>query len=146
LYGTTRDYLKFLQAILKCSPTYHSPPSNPLISQTAFKALFTPALETPKAIESLCQMMRGQFYHHPTPTPQNVQHSPGLALYLEDGEWGRKKGSGCWNGALKTVFWIDPTTGIAAECNTNILCPSNDNIVGRTITEFERTLYENLAT
>ncbi len=86
MYGTTRDYLKLLQAILKCSPSSHSPPSHPLISRTTFKALFIPALETPEAIESLYQMMHRQFYYHPTSIPQNVQHSPGFALYLEHGK------------------------------------------------------------
>lgn len=52
--------------------------------------------------------------------------------------------SGCWDGALKTSFWIDPASGIAGQCNTNVLCPSNENVIKLTFNAFEKTLYENL--
>jgi len=69
-------------------------------------------------------------YQKPLPNPQNVQHSPGLALYLGGGEFGRKPGSGCWDGAYKTIFWIDPTTGIAVSSPVDVKDDAEDGALG----------------
>jgi hypothetical protein len=63
--------------------------------------------------------MRDQEYHHPTPNEDNVQHSAGLALYLEQ-DWGRKSVSGCWDGKWKTMFWLDQVEGVAGVWFTNV--------------------------
>jgi hypothetical protein len=64
-------------------------------------------------------MMRDQKYHHPMPNEDNVQHSAGLALYLEQ-DWGRKSVSGCWDGKWKTMFWLDQVEGVAGVWFTNV--------------------------
>jgi len=60
-------------------------------------------------------MLNQVWYHQPKGGygPQAVQHSPGLLIYTQGGENGRSAGSGCWDGAIKTIFWIDPVAGIA---------------------------------
>lgn len=149
LYGKIRDYLKMLQAVLRSSPDYE--PQQPgggsgvkLLSSESFKRLFVPVLQTQVARENLATMMTDQWYHSIAPTASSVQHSAALALYLEDSSYGRKAGSGCWDGAAKTIFWIDPKSGLVAECNTNILSVGNENAVGRMMKAFEETLYKHL--
>lgn len=147
LYGTTRDYLKMLQAVLRSSPDYRGAEGDDtkkLLSGSSFKRLFEPVLETRSATENLAAMMAEQWYHSIKPTADSVQHSAALALYLEDSTYGRKAGSGCWDGAAKTIFWIDPKSGLVAECNTNILSRGNENAVGRMMKNFEETLYKHL--
>lgn len=74
-------------------------------------------------------MLTGQWYQRPLPSLDNVQHSAGLALYPGGGEFGRAKGSGCWDGAFKTVFWIDPVTGIAVSVHMNKRAVEADRII-----------------
>lgn len=119
LYGTTRDYLKIMQAVLRSSPDYAGKSTaKPILSPESFQSLFTSVLPEPSpentARAKLAEMMAHQHYQRPggVPNERNVTHSPALAIYLEDGEFGRKKGSGCWDGALKTMMYLDPTTGI----------------------------------
>lgn len=95
----------------------------------------------PAGVDKLHDILDDIWYHAPV---GRIQHSPGLLLYTDGGEYGRKPGSGCWDGAMKTIFWIDPETGIAAECNTNVLANKNNNAIGRTVRKFEQTLYEAL--
>jgi hypothetical protein len=98
---------------------YHTPPAKPLISTASFASCFTPVLDTKAGIDHLVVMMRDQKYHHPMPNEDNVQHSAGLALYLEQ-DWGRKSVSGCWDGKWKTMFWLDQVEGVAGVWFTNV--------------------------
>jgi CubicO group peptidase (beta-lactamase class C family) len=114
LYGTTRDYLKVLQAVLKSDPNYVSnvPDFQPLLSRASFKALFTGVLPQ-HGVSELGAFLDIIWYHKPNGRTDEMQHSPGMLLYPDGGHFGRKPGSGSWDGALKTAFWIDPQTGIA---------------------------------
>ncbi|WRT69885.1 uncharacterized protein IL334_006876 [Kwoniella shivajii] len=146
LFGTQKDYLTLLRHLLQCDPDspYHS--SNPLISAESWKELFTPSISTGEGydgVERIVEMVTKPAYIHPLPTALTVNYSVGFLLTSEDLTGGRKAGSGCWSGAAKTQFWIDPKTGIAAICGTQLLAPSPDPWYASYV-EYERALYAAL--
>lgn len=112
LLGTLREYLKLLQHILKCETEAG------VISPETFKLLFTSALpprSAPTTIYENLGMMQAML-GDTTPeyiSGDGVSHSLGLCINENDSPHGRRAGSGCWSGAAKTHFWIDPKTGIA---------------------------------
>jgi methyl acetate hydrolase len=119
LFGTARDYLRILTAVLASS---NPDAKDPLISSKSFRELFVDGLpDTPIIKADLAKMATGQCIHDPAilteGTGQHIGYSPGLFLNFIDSKWGRLAMSGFWDGAAKTMFWIDPKTGIA-------VCPS----------------------
>lgn len=113
LYGTAKAYLRFLQAILQRE-------AGGIVSAKGYETLFTDALpprgEGNEVHKGLAQMSLRQNYQDPDHIANDAQylgHSVGLVLSLKDSVHGRKKGSGCWDGAAKTQYWLDPATGIA---------------------------------
>lgn len=114
LFGTARDYLSFLRHVLASAD-----PENPkpLISAKSFREAFVDNVRPRGADDQ---------YLIKSTTEQNVNHPGlyetggkdigfGLGLFLNhiDSGNGRKAGSGAWDGAAKTYFWIDPKTGVA---------------------------------
>jgi methyl acetate hydrolase len=117
LFGTARDYLTFLRHIL-ASQDPSSTSIKPLLSQSSFQLLFTDVLPQTSEIKAdLAATAKEQNVYDPSVltngTGELLGHSPGLFLTKADSKFGRKAGSGCWDGAAKTQYWIDPTTGIA---------------------------------
>jgi methyl acetate hydrolase len=116
LFGSARDYLRLLQNLLAVGVS-----SKPLISPESFKLLFENALplrsHTNTCYSDLAEMAKRQTYHDPAllteGTGEYIGHSVGLFINLRDSCYGRKAGSGCWDGAAKTQYWLDPSTGIA---------------------------------
>ncbi|WWC66068.1 uncharacterized protein I303_108690 [Kwoniella dejecticola CBS 10117] len=146
LFGTQRDYLTFLRHLLQCDPSSPHRSDRPLISPESWKELFTPSIpkgEGYTGLDNIVTMVSKPEYIHPPPTIDTINHSVGFLLTLEEFTAGRKAGSGCWSGAAKTQFWIDPKTGIAAVCGTQLLSPSPDPWYASYV-EFERTLYAAL--
>ncbi|WWC92598.1 uncharacterized protein L201_007557 [Kwoniella dendrophila CBS 6074] len=150
LYGTQKDYLTFLRHLLRCNPfnkQYLGQNEKPLISPESWKELFTPSIpkgEGYDGVDNILAMVSKPQYIHPEPTVNNINHSVGFLLTLEDFTGGRKAGSGCWSGAAKTQFWIDPTTNIAAICGTQLLSPSPDPWYASYV-EYERAVYAGLS-
>lgn len=111
LHGTAKAYLRFLQGVLNRA--------DGIVSERAFAELFTDSLpeDAPAEVkQGLAAMTARQTYHDPEHTANDAQflgHSVGLVLSLKDSVNGRKEGSGCWDGAAKTQYWLDPKTGIA---------------------------------
>ncbi|WVQ66248.1 uncharacterized protein L199_004427 [Kwoniella botswanensis] len=146
LYGTQRDYLTFLRHLLQCDPSSPHHSTKPLISPESWKELFTPSIpkgEGYDGVDKIVEMVTKPQYIHPAPTTDNVNHSVGFLLTSDDFTEGRKAGSGCWSGAAKTQFWIDPKTGIAAICATQLLSPSPDPWYASYV-QYERALYAAL--
>lgn len=115
LFGTARDYLKVLTAVLASSDPEAK---SPLVSSKSFRALFVNALaDTPTMKADLAKMAQSQHIHDPAilteGTGEHAGYSPGLFLNFIDSKWGRLGMSGFWDGAAKTMFWIDPKTGVA---------------------------------
>lgn len=147
LIGTARGYLRFLQGVLASK----TEGNGGLISPASFKTLFTNALP-PRGPDNTCYqgigtMTKRQDYHDPAHvtngTAEGLEHSVGLLLNITDSVYGRKAGSGCWDGAAKTQYWVDPTTGVAGICFSQILAPNPDPFM-KVYNAFERTLYDNL--
>jgi CubicO group peptidase (beta-lactamase class C family) len=114
LFGTSRDYLRFLQGVLASTKG----DGKGLLSQQSYDLLFANALP-PRGPNNTCyadlaRMAKGQTYHDPSQVEaEELEHSIGLCLNPKDSVHGRKGGSGCWDGAAKTQYWLDPKTGIA---------------------------------
>ncbi|KAK4686966.1 hypothetical protein P7C73_g3164, partial [Tremellales sp. Uapishka_1] len=152
LFGTARDYLLILQHVLKCSPHNPHPPTKPLFAASSFDLLFKHACvegtpEKPVTSKAdMAKMAAGQTYHDPAHLADEgalVGHSIGLFLNLADSKNGRKAGSGTWDGAAKTQFWIDPSSGLAGVCCTNLLAPNPDYFM-KVYNSFERKVYDGL--
>jgi methyl acetate hydrolase len=107
LFGTSREYLLFLQNILACSGKNPNPPSFRLIKPETYELLFAPAMppltDGNDCLTKLAEFTGRSGYMKPPPTTDNVQHSLGLFLHLVDSEHGRLTGSGAWYGAVKTM-------------------------------------------
>ncbi|ORY32004.1 beta-lactamase/transpeptidase-like protein [Naematelia encephala] len=145
LFGTARDYLRLLRNVLASADPSTA---NPLITPASFKELFTNSLNlTPQVKADLAVAATRQNIHDPAVlangTGEHLAHSVGLMINVIDSKIGRKAGSGCWDGAAKTMFWLDPTTGIGGVCCTNIMANNPDPFNG-VYNSFERTLYDAL--
>jgi methyl acetate hydrolase len=115
LFGTARDYLTFLRHVL-ASASEGSKAG--LIKPETFKLLFTDSLPDDPVIRAdLASMAEKQCIHDPAiltnGTGDYIAHGPALFLNKKESKWGRKPMSGFWDGAAKTMFWLDPTSGIA---------------------------------
>ncbi|WWD16008.1 hypothetical protein CI109_100433 [Kwoniella shandongensis] len=146
LYGTQRNYLTFLRHVLRCDPKSPHHASSPLISAESWEELFKPSIprgEGYDGVERILDQVEKPDYIHPKPTEDSVNYSVGFLLTLEDFTKGRKAGSGCWSGMAKTQFWIDPKTGLAAICGTQLISPPPDAWYPAYV-EYERALYAAL--
>lgn len=142
LYGTARDYLRFLQGVLRSAqPGGILPPEYQ-------KLIFTNQL--PKAPEGT---YKGQ-YEFAALIPHidqqlvangGLSHSLGGYLTTQDSKWGRKAGTDFWEGIYKTFYWIDPTTGIAGVFGTQVFNfgdPTDPQ--EKVYNQLERALYDGL--
>jgi methyl acetate hydrolase len=126
LFGTAKDYLALLRAILRSSPDNAA--TDPLISEESFKTLFAHALPLDRpdqpndSLTWLAVMAEEQNIHDPAilteGSGKHIAHSVGLFINLIDSKYGRKAGSGCWDGAAKTYWFMDSVTGIAVRVMT----------------------------
>ncbi|TXT06308.1 uncharacterized protein COLE_05639 [Cutaneotrichosporon oleaginosum] len=147
LYGTARDYLRFLSGVLA---SRDAAPGRGLLSRAMFDELFTSSLP-PRGPDNKCyadcakSMLFGTFTdpRHTDNDGQGLAHSVGFMLNTMDSVHGRRAFSGCWDGAAKSEYWIDPTTGVAAVCATNLNGPNPDHFM-TVYNQFERTLYDSL--
>lgn len=109
LYGTARDYLRVLQAVMR------SKEPGGILSPESYKLLFTDQL--PKAPDGTFQMQY-EFakmipHIHPDLISKNqLSHSLGGFISKADSPHGRKAYTAWWEGIYKTFYWMDPTTGI----------------------------------
>lgn len=107
LFGTQRDYLTVLRAILRSDPGYTGQPDAPrLLSAESFRELFSGCIP----LENRTALAR---HVDPVLGRAHSDHSVGFSVSLVDLPGRRRAGSGYWAGVAKTMFWVDPTTGIA---------------------------------
>lgn len=124
LYGTARDYLTFLRHVLASASADSTSGVKPLIKPETFKLLFTDSLPDEAIIRKDVASMASQQHIHDLAlltdgTGDHVGYGPALFINKKESKWGRKAGSGFWDGAAKTMFWLDPTTGIAVSSGLN---------------------------
>ncbi|ORX37084.1 beta-lactamase/transpeptidase-like protein [Kockovaella imperatae] len=143
LFGTTKDYLALCRSVLQCDPRNSRKPSNPIINHNTYELLFKPSLTLDKAKKEASIFFGNEHYLFLDASETNVNHSVALALSLEDAPHGRRAGSGWWSGLAHTQFWLDPKTGLAGVCNTQVVAP-NPHPWNKIYQAFERTLYENI--
>ena len=112
LFGTVTDYLRFLQTLLKC-PSGKGP-LKPETYKVLFKPAFPPLDVNNSCHEDMARFAMGQTWHDTTQARAWLyEYSTGLCINARDSIYGRKAGSGCWDGAAKSMYWIDPSTGVA---------------------------------
>lgn len=113
LYGTQKEFLAILRAILQADPTSPHRSQHPIISGTSFNELFTGCITTEAGAQALADLIAPKGIFQTAPAWDNIDHSVGFVINLKN-FWGRRKaGSGCWYGEAHTHYWIDPTTGVA---------------------------------
>jgi len=132
LYSSTKDYLTFLRHLLLVKA---GRAENPILSSETVTSMFEPAL-TEKAATSLAQTARI--------AGPNSQWGLGLCLNCEDFPGRRRKGSGFWYGWAGAYYFLDPTSGVAAVCCTQLI-PTLDSEVLEVWQEAEKALYKGLA-
>lgn len=113
LLGTLHDYLLVQQEVLKC---LHG--TGKILKQETAKKMFESALPDRSAAPAVYTDM-GRFMEllGNTVEKQNsgeqITHSLAISVNTEASPYGRSAYSGAWGGAARTVFWIDPASGIA---------------------------------
>ncbi|KLT38732.1 beta-lactamase/transpeptidase-like protein [Cutaneotrichosporon oleaginosum] len=117
LLGTAREYLTFLQALLRCKD------EDGIVSRAGFRELFTDALPPDDGTRD-CHAALGAFLkfrgygEEQYTSGRAVGFSPGLCLNLAPSANGRKAGSGFWFGAARSEYWIDPASGLIVSVST----------------------------
>lgn len=128
LFGTARDYLAFLRGLLR-SADPSTPDERRVIKPETSKLLFIDSIPAdpkhrPQIMKDVAKMAYEQHIHDPAVltdgTGDNAGYGPALFINKIDSKFGRKAGSGCWDGAAKTYYWMDPTTGVAVRHLTDI--------------------------
>lgn len=150
LYGTSVDYLKFLQAIIRCDPRAPQdkiPTAFRLLSPDSYALLFQPSMPSPSSdnncLEELCWQHNADPEQCPLDvSPDNLQHGIGFCLLTKPGARGRNPGSGHWSGAAKTMYWLDPKGGIVAVFGTQAITTTEP--FGSLYYAFESTVYKSL--
>jgi methyl acetate hydrolase len=113
LFGTTKDYLALLRAVLRCDPRNPSPPARPILSAASYAEMWKPCVGTKLGQDKIAENGAAEHYHSPSPVSGDINHSVSFALVLKDSNNGRRSGTGTWAGAAHTQFWLDPVTGLA---------------------------------
>ncbi|KAJ2923333.1 hypothetical protein H1R20_g13760, partial [Candolleomyces eurysporus] len=158
LYGganiltSSRDYLTLLRHYLQIHSNTLPPGVKPVISRdTLISKIFQPAL-SPQGKKSLETMLGPIVANMGT---GGIQWGYG-GMALAMGDWVvepdpsmaakmklRKEGSAFWSGFLNTTHFIDPSTGVAAVFQAQLL-PPLDPVILRTAGALEGVLYQGL--
>ncbi|KAH9474867.1 Acyltransferase calJ [Psilocybe cubensis] len=128
LYASVKDYLGLLPGKA----------SNPIIGKATLDTIFDPAL-TEAGAQAL-GFLQGL---DSTVTSKGAQWSTALSVHTEDWPGRRKKGSASWWGWAHTMFFIDPTTNVAAVLGIQVI-PTLDQNVFKAWAQLEETLYSEL--
>lgn len=132
LFSTALDYLAMLRGIMASAANEDGSSDSALLSSRSFRELFHDSIPSDADRSYLLEAMTGQTYHDPILLKEKddgirrTGHSVGLLLNFVDSCYGRKAGSGCWDGAAKTQYWLDPVTGLAVSRAGCALLPTRD--------------------
>ncbi len=138
LYGTGRDYMKFLRMFLNGGRANGSqilrPESVAAMTQNQIGELTVRPLKT--AIPELSNDL--EFWPGIT-----LKWGLGFLINVEQLPTGRSPGGLAWAGLANTYFWLDLTKKVAGVFLSQIL-PFGDTRALTLFGEFERTIYQNL--
>ncbi|WOO82583.1 Acyltransferase LovD [Vanrija pseudolonga] len=146
LYGTAKDYVRFLQGVLA------SAKPGGLVSPESYKWLFTNVLPEREGT-TVYEGLTGFLSLLPVDktlladTGKALGYSLSLQLNTVESAYGRKAGSASWGGAAKTMYWIDPVTGVIGAVFTQVLNGNplaSTDYVNNVYYNFERELYNVL--
>ncbi|KAF8893002.1 beta-lactamase/transpeptidase-like protein [Infundibulicybe gibba] len=130
LFSTRREYLTILRHLLQISA---GAAKNPILGAQSVASLFEPNPVDAGAIIA-------QIY--PDPGAQ-WQWSTGLCVNTNDCDGKRRKNSGFWGGWANTLFFLDPSSGIAAVLGTQLV-PALDVTDALLWDKIERIVYADL--
>lgn len=138
LFGTPRDYMAFLQMLLR-GGTFHGA-----------------RILKPQTVALMCQNQIGNLNVNPLKTSaiawsNDADLFPGMPqkwglsfdINTQPGPHGRSAGSISWAGLLNCYYWIDPVKRVTGAVFTQIL-PFYDPAVVKLYGGFERGLYDGL--
>ncbi|WWC64310.1 uncharacterized protein I303_106920 [Kwoniella dejecticola CBS 10117] len=149
LYGTQKDYLAILRGILRSDPRNRGclrDNEKASLSEQMFMEMFKPSLPSGEGYDGsrrLADFVAEANYAHPIPTEDTVNHSVACMINLEKWTDRRQAGSGCWSGTGRTQWWIDPTTGVAGICATQLRCGTPDPWY-QVYVDYEKALYNSI--
>ncbi|WOO82477.1 Acyltransferase LovD [Vanrija pseudolonga] len=139
LLGTAKDYLRFLQGVLA------SQSPGGIISPASFALLFTNTLPADRSARHYADMQAFMGEWGTYDFTADLGFSVALAVNAKDAKSGRRAGSGAWGGMAKTDFWIDPASGIAGFCGTQLVGGEvNPDPFAGVYAAFERQVYDAL--
>ncbi|HEY3189783.1 MAG TPA: serine hydrolase domain-containing protein [Solirubrobacteraceae bacterium] len=131
LYGTGRDYARFMAALLA--------DGGPILRPETVDLMFTDHLRgapLPEIIRSAAPELINDIPSLPVAQGWGL----GLHLTLEDLAGMRRAGTGDWAGLFNCYFWIDRASGIAAAFLTQVL-PFFDAAIVEAMLGMEQSVY-----
>jgi methyl acetate hydrolase len=139
LYGTVRDYAKFVRMILN---------QGRADGQRVLKPETVAKMSVNQMGECRVCMLKSAL----PPLSNDAEFFPGMAktwglsfmINTERAPTGRNPGSLAWAGLANTYFWIDPTAGVGGVYATQVL-PFADKKALPLFLEFEKTVYDQLS-
>jgi methyl acetate hydrolase len=139
LYGTVRDYAKFVRMILNRGRAD---------GQRVLKPETVAKISVNQMGECRVCMLKSAL----PPLSNDAEFFPGMAktwglsfmINTERAPTGRNPGSLAWAGLANTYFWIDPTAGVGGVYATQVL-PFADKEALPLYLEFEKTVYDQLS-
>lgn len=144
LLGTLKDYLAFITELLRCQTR------DGIIKMSSSDLLFKSQLPPTEggrdpyaAGQGAAHQFLGVDISHWC-DGSGVAWSLGVNVNADDSPHGRRAGSGQWEGVAKTKYWIDPATGIAAVCGTQLLDMDPGVFMTEVYPAFEKIVYANL--
>ncbi|KAJ2914596.1 hypothetical protein MD484_g5842, partial [Candolleomyces efflorescens] len=136
-YSSLPDYAALLRHLLRIEAGKDVP--NPILKQETVKTLFQPQLTAAGAAVLAASVVGWD----PIIAGNGLNWSTGLAITTNDLPGKRKANSGFWGGWAGTLFFIDPTTGIAIVTGTQII-PTSDKGAIELLDKAEEIVYANL--
>jgi len=130
LYSSLRDYLKLLRHLMQIHAGRHVP--NAILKAETVHDIFVPVLPE-KAVQSLSEFIMSEGVSWSTALAINTKDLPGLS----------RKGVAWWGGWAGTLFFMDPTAGIAFVFGVQV-APTRDIESFKVAIPLQNALYEGL--
>jgi CubicO group peptidase (beta-lactamase class C family) len=112
LLGTLHNYLLVTQEVLRCLDG-----NGKILNKQSAEKMFQDALP-PRSPDYPVHTDLGKFMGMLGSTVPDqltghaITHSLAFSVNTADSPYGRRAGSGAWGGAARTIYWIDPKSGI----------------------------------
>jgi methyl acetate hydrolase len=138
IYGTARDYLRFLRALLNGGELDGAR----ILAPETVDMMFTPQIgdiQLPAVIPTADPALSNEIPSFPVRQTWGL----GLHLVLEDLPGMRRAGTGDWAGLCNSYYWIDRSSGVTGAIFTQVL-PFFDMGVVELAMGFEQAVYASI--